>query len=230
MISIIIPARNEEKRLGATLQRLLNYLNESKFRKGYEVIVVNNGEDNTWKVARDAITRNQRIRLLDFRHALGKGGAVREGLRAAKGDAIVFDADASMPPKELPKLVDALKESDIAIGSRHLKESKILGLPAHRKIATNLFSLLTKWTGGLPFADTQCGFKAIRHAAVKKLLPSLTENGFAWDVELLYLARKKKLRVKEVPIEWHYCSGGTVTPGAAAKMIYDLLKLRARFS
>jgi dolichyl-phosphate beta-glucosyltransferase len=227
MLSIVIPACNEEKRIKATLEKLLRFLNKARLKS--EVIVVNNGEDDTWRVVKEFVERDSRVRLIDFRKPLGKGRALKEGFKAAHGDVLTFDADASMPPKEIPKLLKALKDCDVVIASRRLPESSVSGIPPHRKTASATFALLVKLVGGLPYSDTQCGFKLFRRSALKKMLSLMRESGFAWDVEMLYLARRLKLKVREVPVEWSYASGGSVSPGAAAKMVLDLLILRARF-
>ncbi|HII39494.1 TPA: glycosyltransferase family 2 protein [Candidatus Micrarchaeota archaeon] len=225
MLSIIIPAYNEEKRIGATLEKLLDFLKQSEFCDSFEVVVVNNGPDGTPEVVCSFSKRDERVRLVNFTRRLGKGGAVHEGFKAANGDCLIFDADSSMPPSEIPKLIGALKEFDIAIGSRHLPESKVV-LPFRRKLASDAFSLLTRIVGGLPYADTQCGFKAFRHDVVLCLLPKLREKQFAWDVEVLRVAQALGLRVKEIPIEWHYVSEGTVTLPRAAQMLFDLVRIR----
>lgn len=227
MLSIIIPAKNEATRIGSTLEKLCSFLKKTKTNA--EVIVVNNGIDPTPAVVREKKKQYPFIRLLDFPKPLGKGHAVREGFKAAKGDAVVCDADGSWSPEEILKLTAALKDAEIAIGSRRLPESRVYNLPLKRKLASTAFAAVVSLLFGLGIRDTQCGFKAIRRSAYKKMLPLLKVDLFEWDVELLLVARQLGLRVAEIPITWHYKEGGTVSPGLATKMLSGVLALKKRF-
>jgi len=227
MLSIIIPAKNEAQRIGATLEKLCSFLRKSK--TSAEVIVVNNGTDGTPGVVREKKNKYSFIRLLDFPKPLGKGRAVREGLKAATGDALVCDADGSWSAEDIPKLTTALKNWDLAIGSRRLPESRVYNLPFKRKLASTAFAAVVSLLFGMGIRDTQCGFKAVRRSAYKKMLPLLKVDLFEWDVEFLLVARQLGLRVAEIPITWHYKEGGTVSPGFAAKMLSGVLALKKRF-
>jgi len=224
MISIIVPTHNEEKRIRGTLLLLEDFL-ENK-RVDYEVIVVDDGSDATAAIAGKIARKNKRFQVLRFEKRQGKGGAIMRGMKAAKGDVVIYDADASAPAREILKLIEGLAKAAIVVGSRKLPDSLVHGVPPVRLVTSALFSLIVRILFNLGVRDTQCGFKAIRKAAVKKLLPQLKSTGFVWDVELLARAKNNKMRVLEVPIEWTFRAGGTMRPLDTLKMLYDLLALR----
>ncbi|MEM4255438.1 MAG: glycosyltransferase family 2 protein [Candidatus Norongarragalinales archaeon] len=233
-ISIVIPAYNEEKRILQTLEGLIGFLKQAKW--DFEVLIVFDGTDSTPSVAKKFARANSldaagKIKLLVFKRRLGKGGALNEGLAHAKADMVFFmDADYSVPAKEMPKLLKALEKSDIAIASRYMPSSKT-EIPAGRLLAAKAFNMLERLLFGLPYADTQCGFKAFRKSALEKLLPRIRTSNFVWDVDMLFQAKKLGLRVEEIPVEWHMREGGTITYAnglkTALKMFATLLKLRA---
>lgn len=231
LISIVVPAYNEEKRIYKTLRSIAEFSLSRKYV--FEIIVVFDGRDRTpSEVKRLAVDMKlgKKIRLLEFKARLGKGGALQKGFAAASGDVVfLIDADSSTPPWEIPKLLGALDDCDIAIGSRYLRESKIT-LPFRRVAAARVFNLLVRLLFFLPYNDTQCGFKAFRKSAVRRLLPLVKTKDFVWDVDVLVNAGKLGLRVKELPIEWHYCEGGTITLlnglQTGMRMFRSLLKLR----
>ena len=231
MISIVIPAFNEENRIGPTLEGIASFLKQTK--RDFEIIVVFDGNDATPRVVKEFARKNsleRKARVLEFKKRLGKGGAVMKGFEEAKGEIVFLsDADRSVPPREMGKLLNALENSDIAIGSRYLKSSKAR-IPFERYFFAFVFHLVVGLFFGLPFKDTQCGFKAFRKNAVKKLLPLVKTKGFAWDVDVLVQSRKLSLIVKEIPIEWRLEKGGTITfkngLQTALRMFVTLLKLR----
>ncbi|MEW5955190.1 MAG: glycosyltransferase [Candidatus Micrarchaeota archaeon] len=227
MLSVIIPAKNEAKRIGATLERLCSFLRRQKISA--EVIVVNNGPDSTPEIVREKKKKYPFIRLLDFKTPLGKGRAVREGLKVAKGNALICDADASWSPEEIPKLVSALEHADLAVGSRRSPQSRVYGLPFTRRLASAAFAFFVRLLFGLGVRDTQCGFKAVRRTAYLKMLPLLKVDLFEWDVEFLLVARQLGLRVAEIPVTWHYRKGGTMSLSFAAKMLSGILAIKKRF-
>lgn len=230
-ISVVIPAYNEEKRIEATLEGVCSFLKRDK--KDFEVIVVFDGSDATPSVVKRFARRNsleRKVRLLVFKRRLGKGGALQQGLASVKGDAVfMIDADYSVPAGEMPKLLDALQENDVAIGSRYLPGSETK-ISSDRLLASRAFNFFEKLLFFLPFSDTQCGFKAFRKSALEKLLPKVKAKGFVWDVDMLVQARKLGMRVKEVPIRWKMKGGGTITYSngfaIALKMLAALVKLR----
>ncbi len=228
-ISIVIPAYNEEKRIAPTLAGVAAFLKGRK--KSFEMIVVCDGNDGTQRVVREFARKTRTsVRVLEFKTRLGKGGALQKGLAAAKGNAVVMlDADYSVPAFEISKLLTALEENDVAIGSRYMRESK-RQIPFVRLVFARVFNTIERILFFLPYHDTQCGFKAFRASALKKLLPKITTMNFVWDVDMLYRARKLRMRVKEIPVEWKMMDGGTITYSnglkTAAKMFATLLKLR----
>ena len=217
MISIVIPAFNEEKRIGDTLSLL-----KRTVRQKHEVVVVCEGSDATARIA-----RRLGARVFHFKERLGKGKAMRIGISKAKGEVVIlYDADAATPPTEIPKLLRALEKADVAIGTRYSNLSKI-EISKPRLFTGLFFNLLARLLFGLGFSDTQCGFKGLRRNKALELVEKAKTNGFVWDVELLY--RAKKMRVVEVPISWHEVGGGTLSGSGLKivfKMLFELLTLR----
>lgn len=231
MISVVIPAFNEEKRIGRSLEELYSFL--KKQSQPFEIIIVFDGSDGTPSVV-NAFSRrhslSQKLRLMVFKRRLGKGGALLKGLAAARGDVVLMlDADSSAPTSEIPKVLGALKDCDIAMGSRYTHASKTR-LPLVRRAFAFAFNKIVRVLFFLPYADTQCGLKAFRRQALKKLLPHVKTTNFVWDVDMLVQARKLGLRVKEVPIDWNFGKGGSITYfnglQTGLKMFATLLKLR----
>ena len=213
--SIVIPCFNEEARIGQTLRLTLDYLAANAPES--ELIVVNDGStDATGAIARDGLKSAQATtRLLENFPNRGKGAAVRSGLLAAGTPIGLFsDADLSTPLEEMPKLIEPIAngEVDIAFGSRALDRSLIgVHQPWRREQAGRVFNLLVRLATGLPFWDTQCGFKAFRLEACRPILEAARIEGFAFDVELLYLARRSGLRLREVPVRWNHAEGSKVS-------------------
>src|SRR5881227_938610 len=194
-ISVVIPAFNEAVRIGDTLATSIAYL--EKVSPGSELIVINDGStDSTGEVIRKvaAVPSTVMIRLLENFPNRGKGAAVRSGLLSAtKPIAVFFDADLSTPIDELPKIVEPIAsgEVDIAFGSRALNR-RLIGnrQPWRREQAGRVFNLLVRLATGLPFWDTQCGFKAFRLEVCRPIFQQSSVAGFGFDVELLSLARR----------------------------------------
>jgi dolichyl-phosphate beta-glucosyltransferase len=212
--SAIIPCFNEATRIGATVRDTLDYLRENSPQS--ELIVVNDGStDTTAKIAREAlVTAKVATRLLENFPNRGKGAAVRAGLLAAqKPIGLFFDADLSTPLEEIPKVIEPIArgELDIAFGSRAIDRSLIgQHQPWRREYAGRVFNLLVRVATGLPFWDTQCGFKAFRLDVCRPILEAARIDGFAFDVELLYLAQRAGLRIREIPVRWNHAEGSKV--------------------
>ncbi|VVB67009.1 Glycosyltransferase AglD [Candidatus Norongarragalina meridionalis] len=226
-LTILIPTHNEEGRIGVTLRKLNAFLKKSKLRAS--VLVVDDGNDRT-----AFISRSLGAKVIHFPKRLGKGDGVHAGLKQAKGDVVVYDADASTPPEEIPRLVAALSNADVAIGSRYSPASNAQ-MPLSRKITGRSFNLLVRVLFGMPFSDTQCGFKAIREKANARIAPQLRETGFVWDVEFLAIAIRNGMRIEEVPIRWKHVTGGPTAAGGiigllktALRMLSDVVALRLR--
>lgn len=215
-LSIVIPAYNEAIRLGRSLGNVVDYL--VKNAPDGELIVVDDGStDNTAALAREALenTGTLRTSVISYKSNLGKGRAVRIGLLASRGEVTLFsDADLSTPISETPKLVDPIVRGDydVTFGSRAL-ERGLIGVhqPWRREQAGRVFNLAVRLATGLPFWDTQCGFKAFRMSVCRPLVESATVDRFGFDVELLYLAYRTGLRLKEVPVRWDHNDASKVT-------------------
>jgi glycosyltransferase involved in cell wall biosynthesis len=212
--SVVIPAFDEAQRIGQTLRQTLDYLATESPQS--EVIVVNDGSaDETGAIARTVLASSPvRTELLENYPNRGKGAAVRRGLLSAHLPiGLFFDADLSTPLNEIPKLITlvAAGEVDIAFGSRAL-DRRLIGnrQPWRREQAGRVFNLLVRVATGLPFWDTQCGFKAFRLEVCRPILERAQLAGFAFDVELLYLAQQAGLRLREVPVRWNHHEGSKV--------------------
>jgi dolichyl-phosphate beta-glucosyltransferase len=231
--SVAIPCFNEVARIGATIRATLDYLEENSPQS--ELIVVNDGStDATPVVAREALA-GAKIdnRLLENLPNRGKGAAVRMGLLAArKPIGLFFDADLSTPLAETPKVIEPIVNGnvDVAFGSRAL-DRRLIGQhqPWRREQAGRVFNLLVRLATGLPFWDTQCGFKAFRLDACRPILEAARIEGFAFDVELLYLAHRAGLRLREIPVRWNHAEGSKVAfVKDSLRMLREVIALRTR--
>jgi dolichyl-phosphate beta-glucosyltransferase len=228
-LSIVVPAYNEGRRLSATLDTLARYLTQQRWT--WEVRVVDDGSlDDTAAIARSFASSDPRIVLQREPHR-GKGGAVKAGLVAAPGAyRFICDADLSMPIEEVRKfLPPVLADFDVAIGSREGLLARRVGEPTHRHLTGRMFNLVVQRLALPGIEDSQCGFKMFTAGAVQRIFPRVTVDGWAFDVEVLTIARASGLRIVEVPIEWHYRRESQVTlvrDGIA--MMRELLRIRAR--
>ena len=221
--SIVIPCFNEAARIGKTLRVTLDYLAAAAPES--ELIVVNDGStDATATIAREVLSNTKiATRLLENFPNRGKGAAVRSGLLAAQKPIGLFsDADLSTPLEETPKLIEPITDDqiDVAFGSRALDRSLIgIRQPWRREHAGRVFNLLVRVATGLPFWDTQCGFKAFRLDVCRPIIEAVRIDGFAFDVELLYLAQRAGLRIREIPVRWNHAEGSKV------RFIHDSLRM-----
>jgi glycosyltransferase involved in cell wall biosynthesis len=203
-LSIVIPAYNEAARLEGTLGRVLDCVE----RRGWdaEVIVVDDGStDETVHVVQHWMDNHSRLHLVKNDGNRGKGFSVRNGLLQAGGDIVMFtDADLSAPMEEAERLFAALAAgADVAIGSRWLdKQKQTVHQPLHRRFFGRCFNKVTKVVMGLPFQDTQCGFKAFRRDAAQTIFRLQTIERWGFDPEILFIARKLRCRIMEVPVTW----------------------------
>jgi dolichyl-phosphate beta-glucosyltransferase len=197
-LSVVIPAYNEQSRLPPTLERIQSYL--AGMGHSSEIVVVdNNSRDHTADVARQAGV----IVLREPRQ--GKGAAVRAGMLAARGEYVLFsDADLSTPIEDVELLFAALRAGhDVAIGSRALPESNLpVRQPWYRELVGRAGNLLVRLLAVHGIADTQCGFKLFPRAIARRLFGAQLMTGIAFDMEVLFLAQRFKLRVAEVPVTW----------------------------
>ncbi|QOY88319.1 dolichyl-phosphate beta-glucosyltransferase [Paludibaculum fermentans] len=214
-LSIIIPAYNEEQRLPGSLETVKSYL-DSKGFDFVEVVVVDDGSrDRTAEIVRETALRDSRVRLVSNPGNRGKGYAVRHGMQEAKGDWVLFsDADLSAPIQELDKLIAAVRreKADGAIGSRALDRSLVGKHQSFlREFAGRFFNLIMRLATGLPYRDTQCGFKMLRADVARIVAARQQSEGFGFDVEILYIAHKHGFRVVEVPVRWFNAEGTKVS-------------------
>lgn len=228
-VSVVVPAYNEAERIGATLDRLFEWCAEHK--REAEIIVVDDGSaDATQERVAAAQPRFPRLRLIRLPENRGKGAAVRAGVLAAQGERIlVCDADLSTPIEEESRLASALDRGfDIAIGSRGLPESDIrIHQPRYRELMGRTFNRIVRIATGLSFRDTQCGFKLFTRDAARAVFDPATVQRFAFDVEVLLIARERGLEVCEVPVKWSHAEQSRVSAVSdSARMLRDVLQLR----
>lgn len=229
-LSIVIPAYNEERRLGPSLAAVRAFVR--KRRLSAEVLVVDDGSnDGTVTLVKDLARRFKGLRLVQQPRNLGKGAAVKAGVLASRGGQILFsDADLSTPLEELPGLQAALKAgADIAIGSRAIDRSRIaVRQPLYREAAGRLFNRLVQAFSVPGVRDTQCGFKLFKAPAAKRLFALQQVPRFGFDVEVLFLARLAGYKVAELPVRWVNSPETKVRPirdGARAFLDLALIRL-----
>jgi glycosyltransferase involved in cell wall biosynthesis len=235
-LTIVVPAYNESARIGKTLRTALEYLKKTSLSS--EVIVVDDGSrDDTAAVAESAMANSGTVATRVIRYELnrGKGFAVRTGLLAASAEVAVFsDADFSTPMTETPKVVAPITagECDLAFGSRALDRSLIgVHQPWRREQGGRIFNLLVRIATGLPYWDTQCGFKAFRMNVCRPLIEAAQIDRFGFDVELIYLAHLAGLRLREIPVRWDHTAGGPLDSSGnysrdSFRMINEVRRIR----
>lgn len=231
-LSVVIPSYNEESRLPASLEKLRAF---AEGGPGFEVVIVDDGsKDRTIALieetaAKWATTTQLRLRVLRNPGNRGKGFSVRHGMLEATGEWLLFtDADLSTPIEDvLPLLAKASEGFDVMIGSRALRP-ELVGKhqPILRELAGKFFNLVMRLTTGLPFHDTQCGFKMVRREAAREIFSRQKIEGFGFDVEVLYLAAKLGYRAAEVPVHWDNAEGSKVGGLSGADAFLDLVRIR----
>lgn len=224
-VSIVIPAYNEEKRLPSTLRQIREYLAASHWDYSEIVVVDDGSRDGTVETARAA-----GVRVLQNPGNRGKGYSVRHGMLEAQGDWALFtDADLSAPIEELDKLWAAAEaqQASAVIGSRALDRSLVgVHQPAFRESMGRVFNLVMRLLTGLPFRDTQCGFKLFESQAAREIFRRQTLDGFGFDVEVLYIARRLRYKCIEVPVKWNDVAGTKVSLWRGMTAFLDPLKVR----
>ena len=228
-LSVVIPALNEEQRIENTIGKLTDYFGGQNY--SYEIIVIDDGStDSTKHKVKEMLRKSETIKLIENKKNKGKGYAVKRGVLEAKGKFMLFtDADLSTPIEELDRfLLWMNKGYDIVIGSRGLPESNII-IPQvwYRQDMGKIFNLLVRTLFSLPFRDTQCGFKLFKGNTARALFSKQRVTGFAFDVEILYLARRRNIQIKEVPVEWrNHPSSKVHLLGAPICMLKELITIR----
>jgi dolichyl-phosphate beta-glucosyltransferase len=245
-LGIVLPAYNEAARLGPALDELFAYLCSAPagtLPESVSVLVVDDGStDETAALVRarseyvgvDAAKPARRdcppLGLLTVPHG-GKGAAVQAGMLAAEGDVLVFaDADMATPPDMLPRIVSALEEAEVALGSRIQPDGSDMRAtqPRFRRLVGKVFRFAAQlWVTG-PVRDTQCGFKGFRQAAARDLFAHLKITSIVFDVDLIYLARRRGYKIAIVPIVWADRRGSRMQarPGLALRVAWDLIRIR----
>lgn len=226
-LSLVIPAYNEESRIGETIDTYHKYLSERGSE--FEIIVVCDGcSDSTPRIVEDFAQSHSGIRLLEYPARLGKGGGVLDGMKHARLDIVGFvDADNAVPPLEFDKLLVVLEDSDGAIASRRMEGARIL-VPRTlvRELLSKGFNVFVRMLFGLRFQDTQCGGKVFRREAIEKVLKNLDTRGFEFDVELLWKLERDGHSIAEVPINWEHKGQSQFRLSFITEMFMSLIRLR----
>jgi dolichyl-phosphate beta-glucosyltransferase len=234
-LSLVLPAYNEEQRLGASLRKLADFLSG----RGYacEVIVVDDGSTDATSEAAErwaaSMPEGVQLRLLSHHHNLGKGAAVKTGCLAADGEYVIFtDVDLASPLEDCERVVAAIADEgyDVAIGTRiqpggyDMRSSQ----PRMRRWLGRLFTFFRKRLLLPDIEDTQCPLKGFRREAARRIFAAQRLSGWAFDAEIIYLARRYGMRVAQIPVRWEHVGGSTlrVSPRTALSVFWDLLRLR----
>jgi dolichyl-phosphate beta-glucosyltransferase len=226
-ISLVIPAYNEEKRLG-NQTRVFEYI-RSNFQTVEFLYVDDGSTDGTYLRLLDYQKENPEVKILRHARNLGKGKAVRTGMEAATGDLILFsDVDFSTPIEEIQKLLPFIRTGfDIAFGSRGVPGSNVeIHQSLLRQVTGKIGNVIVQTLLLLPYTDTQCGFKLYRADALKKILPRLTVDGFAFDMEMLAVASVQGLKAVEVPVTWRNVLDSRVRAIHNLEVLRDVLRIR----
>lgn len=225
-LSIVIPAHNEENRLPDTLEQVFHFLEKQSFSS--EVIIVENGSsDRTLNVAQEFAATHKNFRVMQSER--GKGAAVQRGMLEAKGEyCFMCDADLSMPVEEISKFIPPTLEGfDFAIGSREAKGSVRYNEPPYRHFGGRGINFIIQLLILPGLNDTQCGFKCFRAEVARDIFNCQTLHGWSFDIELLYVARRRGYRVKEIPIHWYHFADSKISAlRDAVRMIQDIFRIR----
>ncbi len=228
-LSVIVPAYNEEKRLPKTLEEIDKYLSGQSY--DYEIVVINDGsKDKTAEAVKNSISKIKNLKIIDNKENHGKGYVVRQGMLEAKGDYRVFtDADNSTSIDQVEKMWPSFKEGyDLVIGSRDIKGAVIaVPQPWYRQMLGEVFNLVVQTIAGLfGIWDTQCGFKGLTKKAAEDIFPRCKIDRWAFDVEILVIAKKLRYKIKEVPIVWVNDPDSKVKLKGMVKMLLEVLQIR----
>lgn len=215
-ISIVVPAFDEDERLGGSIEKILTYIRENELSA--ELVVVDDGSsDRTAEIARECASKypESATKVIRYEQNRGKGYAVKTGMMNAEADIAIFsDADLSTPIDELPKLIDPIHSGqyDLTFGSRAIDRT-LIGerQPWRREQGGRVINFVIRKMSGLDFADTQCGFKAFNMVKFRPLLDLMTIDRFGFDVEFLYVAKHHGLKLAEIPVRWNDVVGSKVS-------------------
>jgi glycosyltransferase involved in cell wall biosynthesis len=227
-LSVVIPAYNEAARLDATLRALRT----ATAGEAVEVIVVDDGSTDATAAVAEAALDSDGDRLLRFRHNEGKGAAVRAGVLASHGSAVIYmDADLATDLAALPRFVAALDHADVVVGSRTLPDAVVRDGTRDRAAMAWVFNRIVRVSTGIDSHDTQCGFKALRGQVARELFALARCDRFAFDVEMLLLARRLGFEVVEMPVVWTAVEGSSVRRIADSFQAFiDVVRIAARWT
>ncbi|MFA5043345.1 MAG: dolichyl-phosphate beta-glucosyltransferase [Kiritimatiellia bacterium] len=232
-LSIIIPAYNEEARLGRMLDQYLPFFN-ARYAGRYEILVVVNGScDRTEDVAREYARKHETVVVVVEPRPIGKGGAIMLGFARAQGHLVGFvDADGATPPEAFHELVEHIGAAGAIIASRWMTGARVSPRqPLERRLASRLFNALVRLMFGLRISDTQCGAKLLTREALLAVLPYIGITQWAFDVDLLFQLRRAGFEITEIPTAWHDVSGSRLRVGkASADMFVAMVRLRLIYS
>jgi glycosyltransferase involved in cell wall biosynthesis len=228
-LSVVVPAFNEERRLETTLSTLTGHLSHQPW--SWEVRVVDDGSSDGTVALAETFARHEPRVVVQREPHRGKGGAVKAGLLGARAAfRFICDADLSMPVAEIARFLPPVAVNfDLAIGSREGAHARRVGEPAYRHLMGRLFNFAVQTLVLRGIDDSQCGFKMFTARAVESIFPLVTVDGWAFDVEVLAIARQQGLRIVEVPIEWHYRNESQLSMlRDGAGMLREILGIKAR--
>ncbi len=227
-LSVIVPCYNEEKRFKNGFNHFHNYLKKIKFN--WELILVNDGsKDKTLNLMRKESKRHKNVKVITYPINGGKGLAISEGVKAAKGEIILFsDIDHSVDISTINSFFKHFNKAEVVIGSRRLKNSKIIEKQKPlRELLGKGFTLLVKILIDKQIKDATCGFKAFKREAAKELFKKVSIYGWAFDAEILYLCKKYKIKVIQAPVDWKDVKGSKVSlTKDIASSLFGLLQIR----
>lgn len=227
LLSVIIPCYNEEKRIPATLNRIYKFLSTKPYQ--FEILVIDNGsKDESKRFIREAEARLPGVRLISHR-SYGKGWAVKQGMLEAKGDFRLFtDADNSTDIEHLDELLPfALEGYDVVISSRRIEGSKITHKqPWHRRVLGNIFATLVHAIVPLGIKDTQNGFKLFSRKVAEDIFPRQSMYFWAFDIEILAMAKSRGYKIKEVPITWVNADDSKMNFKGMVRMLFEVINIR----
>lgn len=226
LLSVIIPAYNEEKRLSVFLQDVFDFVQKKKY---YEIILVNDGStDNTLSIMQKMKGNATNVHIVTYLDNRGKCGAVKAGVEFAKGDDIIFiDADGSIHPREIPMMAEKLASFDVVVGNRASKESDVVQ-PFLRQLTGRIFNSYVNFLFGTTIQDHLCGFKGFKRNVAKTLFSDLKSKGWIFDVELFYKIHKNNNSLYLLPIHWEHKENTKIKIFDPIRMAVQLLVLRLR--
>lgn len=229
-LSIVIPAYNESARIESALERVTSCIAEQGWNA--EILVVDDGSsDDTAQIVQRWMQTHPRLHLIQNPGNRGKGYSVRNGLLQAAGDIVMFtDADLSAPMEEAERLIAAIRDgADVAIGSRWLDRARqTIHQPLYRQFFGRCFNWITRTVMGLPFKDTQCGFKAFKRSAAQVIFRLQTIERWGFDPEILFIARKLGYQIREVPVTWGHDERSRISYlKDGMKMLQDMAHIRS---